>query len=333
MSTLTKRPVSEGAERWLFEEISVLDYGKVVLVDYMGNDLSVEAAARISYGQGTRRTNETVGLIRYLLRHWHTTPFEMIELKFMMALPIFVARQLIRHRTASVNEYSARYSVVPDIFYVPEAEVIALQSVSNKQGRGNLASPELAAKVQSYVRMDANQAFAHYSDMIDEEVARELARVGLPVATYTQWFWKMDLHNLMHFLRLRLDSHAQYEIRVFAEAIGRIVEEAYPIAWQAFVDYQLEAAQFSRLELDVLRQFRPLNLADLANALALAGLTNQRERQEAVQKLNRLGLIHAFDPSQRQGEIYLERLGLKGKERERELVFLNQQELFGLSVS
>lgn len=296
---LTRRATAPGAEEWLGVPIEVLDQGFLYLVDYMGNDEAIEQAARVSYGAGTRQVQETRGLIRYLLRHQHTTPFEMIEVKFHAKMPIFVARQWIRHRTANVNEMSARYSVLPDEFYVPEDEVIQLQSTDNKQGRGEQADEETRRDVRRFLKMDAHQAYEHYTEMIEAGAARELARANLPVSIYTEWYWKIDLHNLMHFLKLRLDSHAQYEIRVFGEAMAQIVGESFPLAWEAFEDYVLYSERFSRQELEVLRSFLEVSRNSsgvpeaqmLEGVINAVGITNSRELEELHSKFNRLGVV------------------------------------------
>ncbi len=217
----TLRPTVAALEEQLFTAVPVLDHGFVRVVDYMGDDAAVVQAARVSYGRGTRKALEDEGLIRYLMRHYHSTPFEMCEIKFHVKLPIFVARQWIRHRTANVNEYSARYSILDKDFYLPAPEQMAMQSADNRQGRGEVLDAETAARVLSLLRQDAEQTYGHYEEMLGEEVglARELARMNLTLNTYTQWYWKTDLHNLFHFLRLRADAHAQYEIRVYAEAM------------------------------------------------------------------------------------------------------------------
>lgn len=296
----TRRAIAPGAEQWLGLPIPVLDKGLVYLVDYMGNDEAIEQAARVSYGgRGTRKVQETRGLIRYLLRNTHTTPFEMVELKFHAKMPIFVARQWIRHRTASVNEMSARYSVLPDTFYVPETEVIQLQSTDNKQGRGDDADDQTRNEVQSYLRMDAHQAYEHYTEMIERGVSRELARTNLPVSIYTEWYWKIDLHNLMHFLRLRLDSHAQHEIQVFGQAMAQIVKEAFPLAWEAFEDYVLYSERFSRIEIEALSKFLKGACLRGDNDIEVImdmlkndfGLTNQRETEEVIDKFHLLGVL------------------------------------------
>ncbi|TAF14181.1 MAG: FAD-dependent thymidylate synthase, partial [Alphaproteobacteria bacterium] len=224
--TMTRRAVSEGMEELLYTMHPVLDHGFVRVVDYMGNDAAIVQAARVSYGKGTKKMREDEGLIRYLLRHRHTTPFEMCEVKFHIKLPIFIARQWIRHRTANVNEYSGRYSVMDKDFYLPAREHLAAQSASNRQGRGDILEGLEADHALELLRSDSERAYAHYEELLNSReggeiihpdkqgLARELARMNLPVNYYTQWYWKIDLHNLMHFLALRVDSHAQYEIRV-----------------------------------------------------------------------------------------------------------------------
>jgi thymidylate synthase (FAD) len=245
----TRRVVAEGLEDRLYEAIPVLDHGVVRVIDYMGDDAAIVQAARVSYGQGTRQARDDAGLIRYLMRHWHSTPFEMCEIKFHVKLPIFVARQWIRHRTANVNEYSARYSILDREFYIPAPDALAAQSTSNAQGRGDVLEGAEAARVLEILKGDSARAYEHYEQMLSQEgqqgLARELARMNLPMNIYTQWYWKTDLHNLMHFLRLRADAHAQYEIRVYAEAICDIVRAWVPSTWQAFEDYRLTAAQIS----------------------------------------------------------------------------------------
>jgi thymidylate synthase (FAD) len=250
----TKRPTKAEAEEILGGYFPVLDHGFVSLVDYMGSDESIEQAARVSYGYGTRHTSQTRGLIRYLHRHRHTTPSEMVELKFHCAMPIFVARQWIRHRTANVNEYSGRYSLIPLVFYRPKPEDFALQSAVNNQGRQEAAAGESAYReaVARWEQLRA-QAAATYGWLVGQDVARELARIDLPLSTYTQWYWKIDLHNLLHFLSLRIDPHAQYEIRAYAEVIAGIVKRVAPFSYEAWVDYQLAGAEFSHAELRALQ--------------------------------------------------------------------------------
>jgi thymidylate synthase (FAD) len=241
----------------LFTALPVLDHGFVRVIDYMGDDAAVVQAARVSYGRGTRKISEDEGLIRYLMRHWHSTPFEMCEIKYHVKLPIFVARQWIRHRTANVNEYSARYSIMDKEFYIPAPEHLAAQSADNRQGRGAVLQGEAAAHVLALLRRDAEQSYAHYEEMLDESgpgLARELARMNLTLNTYTQWYWKTDLHNLFHFLRLRADAHAQYEIRVYAEAMLETVKAWVPLSFAAFCDYRLGAVTFSAKMLEILKR-------------------------------------------------------------------------------
>ena len=254
----TLRTVSEGAEKHLYKVHEVLDHGFIRLIDYMGDDGAICQAARVSYGKGTKSVQNDEGLIRYLMRHWHSTPFEMCEVKFHVKLPVFVARQWIRHRTANVNEYSARYSILDREFYIPEREALAAQSTINNQGRGAPLSDAEAARVLEILKSDAARCYDHYEEMISEEgkqgLARELARMNLPMNIYTQWYWKVDLHNLFHFLRLRADSHAQYEIRVYAEAIARVVADWVPAAWKAFEDYRMGGVTLSAQALDCIRR-------------------------------------------------------------------------------
>ncbi len=254
----TLRAVSEGMERHLYRAHEVLDHGFVRVIDYMGDDAAICQAARVSYGKGTKSVQNDAGLIRYLMRHWHSTPFEMCEVKFHVKLPIFVARQWIRHRTANVNEYSARYSILDREFYIPAPEHLAAQSVINNQGRGAVLEGEEAARVLEILKADANRAYDDYEAMISDEgqqgLARELARMNLPANIYTQWYWKIDLHNLFHFLRLRADSHAQYEIRVYAETMCKIVADWVPAAYGAFEDYRMGGANLSAKALDCIRR-------------------------------------------------------------------------------
>jgi thymidylate synthase (FAD) len=246
------RPHSPALDAILGQPLPVLDHGFVRVVDYMGDDSAVVQAARVSYGGGTKSVRDDEGLIRYLLRHQHTTPFEMAELKLHVKLPIFVARQWIRHRTASVNEYSARYSVVEDEFYLPSGEAISQQSEANKQGRGEVLQGDAAHKVESTMSTVAKQAYDAYRGLLgtdtgkqDTGVARELARAVLPVSFYTQWYWKTDLHNLLRFLELRMDPHAQWEIRQYAFRIAGIVEQWVPATYKAFRDYRLDRLELS----------------------------------------------------------------------------------------
>jgi thymidylate synthase (FAD) len=299
----TKRPISPGAEKRLGEVIPVLDHGFVYLVDYLGNDKSIEDAARVSYGTGTRKVSETKGLIRYLMRHEHTTPFEMVELKFHAKMPIFVARQWVRHRTANINEYSARYSVMKDEFYIPEPDVISIQSTDNKQGRGLAVDTKFAKEV----RLKLSEVYKSAHDLYDwllspdggdvdqPGIARELARIPMPLAAYTEWYWKIDLHNCFKFLNLRMDKHAQWEIRQYADAMGTIIQDALPLAWEAFVDYQLKAVRLTRLEkevlLNILRNREPIKKEEIIEAAARIGLTNKRERSEMLEKFDAIGLM------------------------------------------
>jgi thymidylate synthase (FAD) len=262
----TRRPTVPALEAMLFRPLPVLDHGFVRVIDYMGDDAAIVQAARVSYGRGTRKVSEDAGLIRYLMRHRHTTPFEMCEIKYHVKLPIFVARQWIRHRTANVNEYSARYSILDREFYIPAPEHLAAQSTANRQGRGEVLSGEEADRVLDLLREDAARCHDHYTWMLNEGepgvasdparlgLARELARMNLTLNTYTQWYWKIDLYNLLHFLSLRADAHAQYEIRAYAEAMMDTVKAWAPAAYQAFLDYRLGAATFSAQMLAVLRR-------------------------------------------------------------------------------
>ena len=245
---------NQNLEEILGKEFPCLDHGFVRLMDYMGSDESIVQAARVSYGKGTKHVHQDRGLIRYLMRHQHTTPFEMVEFKFHCKLPIFVARQWIRHRTASVNEYSLRYSEAQNEFYVPDPDVIRKQSETNRQGRSDESVPEeLQEQALDIFKKHTQQLWDDYQKLEQMEIARELARINLPVSLYTEWYWKINLHNLLHFLRLRLDPTAQYEIRVYAEAIAEIVKIAVPITWEAFEDYMLYAKSFSRSELEILK--------------------------------------------------------------------------------
>lgn len=261
----TLRAVAPGMEAHLYTAHTVLDHGFVRVVDYMGDDAAICQAARVSYGKGTKSVQNDEGLIRYLMRHWHSTPFEMCEIKLHVKLPVFVARQWIRHRTANVNEYSARYSILDREFYIPASEHIAAQSVVNNQGRGEALTGDEAARVLEILKADSARCYDHYEEMISQDdqqgLARELARMNLPANIYTQWYWKVDLHNLLHFLRLRADAHAQYEIRVYAEAMCKIVADWVPFAYNAFEDYRLGGAALSATALDCIR--RMLNGEDV----------------------------------------------------------------------
>jgi thymidylate synthase (FAD) len=265
-SAQTHRATVPALEAMLFQAMPVLDHGFVRVIDYMGDDGAVVQAARVSYGRGTRKVSEDAGLIRYLMRHRHSTPFEMCEIKYHVKLPIFVARQWIRHRTANVNEISARYSILDREFYLPAPENLAAQSSVNRQGRGELLQGEDARRVMDLLRNDAMQTYDHYAEMLNEDedgnpvdasrtgLARELARMNLTLNTYTQWYWKTDLHNLLHFLSLRADAHAQYEIRVYAEAMLESVKAWVPACYAAFCDYRLGAVTFSAPMLAVVRR-------------------------------------------------------------------------------
>ena len=254
----TLRATAEGAERHLYTAHPILDHGFIRLIDYMGDDAAIVQAARVSYGAGTKHVQNDEGLIRYLMRHWHSTPFEMCEIKLHVKLPVFVARQWIRHRTANVNEYSARYSILDREFYIPAPEHLAAQSVVNNQGRGDVLSGEESARVLELLKSDANRAYDHYEAMLSQDgqqgLARELARMNLPANIYTQWYWKVDLHNLFHFLRLRADPHAQYEIRVYAEAIAKVVADWVPLAYAAFEDYRMGGVTLSSKAVDCVRR-------------------------------------------------------------------------------
>jgi thymidylate synthase (FAD) len=254
----TLRAVSEGMEAHLYRAHPVLDHGFIRVIDYMGDDSAIVQAARVSYGAGTKHVQNDEGLIRYLMRHWHSTPFEMCEIKLHVKLPVFVARQWIRHRTANVNEYSARYSILDREFYIPAPEHLAAQSTVNNQGRGEVLTGEEAARVLEILKSDANRAYDHYEAMLSQNgqqgLARELARMNLPANIYTQWYWKVDLHNLFHFLRLRADPHAQYEIRVYAEAIAACVRDWVPLAYGAFEDYRMGGVTLSAKAIAVLKR-------------------------------------------------------------------------------
>ncbi len=255
--------INPKAEEILDKEFKVLNHGFVRLVDYMGGDDAIVQAARVSYGKGTKTVSEDRTLIRYLMRHQHTTPFEMVEFKFHVKLPIFVARQWIRHRTANVNEYSGRYSIMPEEFYVPDETAIKFQSKSNKQGRDSEeVPPEVRKRVLDILIEEQKSAFSGYQEMLDQNIARELARINLPLSLYTQWYWKIDLHNLFHFLKLRMDKNAQYEIRMYAEKMAEIVKSVVPLAYEAFEDYVLNAVTFSKQELQLLKKYLPQNIEE-----------------------------------------------------------------------
>lgn len=254
----TLRVISEGMERHLYTAHPVLDHGFVRVVDYMGDDAAICQAARVSYGRGTKSVQNDEGLIRYLMRHWHSTPFEMCEVKLHVKLPVFVARQWIRHRTANVNEYSARYSILDREFYIPAPEHLAAQSQQNNQGRDEVLQGEEAARVLDLLREDSMRSYDHYEAMLSQDgqqgLARELARMNLPANIYTQWYWKVDLHNLLHFLRLRADAHAQFEIRAYADALCGIVADWVPAAFAAFRDYRMDSVSLSAQAIAVLKR-------------------------------------------------------------------------------
>lgn len=290
----TRRPTVPALEERLYRPVGVLDHGFVRVVDYMGDDAAIVQAARVSYGAGTRSVRDDRGLIRYLMRHRHTTPFEMCELKLHVKLPIFVARQWVRHRTANINEYSARYSILDREFYLPSPDVLAVQSSSNRQGRGEVLGEEQAAAVLGLLRRDAMQVYDTYEALLNDagdgepvdpgapQLARELARMNLGLNYYTQWYWKVDLHNLLHFLSLRMDPHAQHEIRVYGDAIGDLVAAWVPHAWEAFSDYRLGSTSLSREELEIVRAL--IRGGDPDELLPQSGLS-LRERRELRTKL------------------------------------------------
>lgn len=266
-SNTTKRPCVQSLEDILYKPQKVLDHGFIRVVDYAGDDASIVQAARVSYGKGTKAINQDQGLINYLMRHRHTTPFEMCDIKFHIKLPIFIARQWIRHRTASVNEYSARYSILGDEFYVPEKQHLAAQSQTNRQGRADeVLPPELADKVLRTLKDDAENCYDHYIKMMNEDsqgniidedsvgLTRELARMNLTLNYYTEWYWKINLHNLFHFIALRADPHAQYEITAYANVMLDIVRRWVPFASHAFEEYRMNAANFSKTEIENVRK-------------------------------------------------------------------------------
>ena len=262
----TKRVTVPELENVLYEAIPILDHGFIRVIDYMGDDTSIVQAARVSYGKGTKKVSTDSGLIKYLMRHWHSTPFEMCEIKYHVKLPIFIARQWIRHRTANVNEYSARYSILDKEFYLPAPQNLAAQSQSNRQGRGDVLEGEKAKKVLDLLKGDAEQTYNNYEMMLNERydgsiidenglgLARELARMNLTLNTYTQWYWKTDLLNLMNFLRLRADHHAQYEIRAYADAMLDTVKKWVPITYEAFIDYRVGGTEVSSKGKEVIKK-------------------------------------------------------------------------------
>ncbi|MES1205854.1 MAG: FAD-dependent thymidylate synthase [Pseudomonadota bacterium] len=313
----TKRPTSAAAEEILGLYFPVLDHGFVALVDYLGTDACIERAARVSYGYGTRPANATRGLIRYLRRHKHTTPSEMVELKFHCCMPMFIARQWIRHRTANVNEYSGRYSLIPMLFYTPEQEQLQTQSRRNNQGRsGQAVTADLHAEALRRWQETRREATDTYGWLTANEVARELARIDLPLSTYTQWYWKIDLHNLLHFLTLRVDGHAQWEIQEYGRVMAGMLKRVAPLSYEAWIDYDVCGTQLSRAELETLRSLLAVEGDAVAGrgsvdkaGLAARGLSN-REIDELYAKLRAPGPVPDFsiDPAQaRSAEFFAER--------------------------
>ena len=290
----TGRATVPALEEILYEPLPVLDHGFVRVIDYMGDDGAIVQAARVSYGRGTRRVSEDRGLINYLMRHRHTTPFEMCEIKYHVKLPVFVARQWIRHRTANVNEYSARYSILDNEFYIPAPEHLAVQATTNRQGRGAVLEGEAAQRVLDLLRTEAERAYAGYSTLLNEDdagapvdpdrpgLARELARMNLSLNVYTQWYWKIDLHNLLHFLSLRADPHAQYEIRAYADAMLDTVQRWVPLACAAFLEYRMNAPLISATGLKVIQRMLAGEPVDQASS----GLS-PREWRELMAVLGR----------------------------------------------
>ena len=289
----TRRVISPGLETILFEAIPILDHGFVRVIDYMGDDTSIVQAARVSYGKGTKKVSTDSGLIKYLMRHWHSTPFEMCEIKYHVKLPIFIARQWIRHRTANVNEYSARYSILDKEFYLPSKENLAAQSKSNRQGRGDVLTGDQANEVLNLLKNDAERTYDNYETMLNQRydgstiddnksgLARELARMNLTLNTYTQWYWKTDLLNLMNFLRLRADSHAQYEIRAYADVMLDTLKKWVPITFEAFMDYRVGGTEVSSKGKKIIKDLISGKKVDIASS----GLS-KREWNE---------LMNAFD--------------------------------------
>lgn len=290
----TRRAVAPALEEILYEPMELLDHGFVRVIDYMGDDAAIVQAARVSYGKGTKAVQSDAGLINYLMRHRHTTPFEMCEIKYHVKLPIFVARQWIRHRTANVNEYSARYSILDKEFYIPSPGDLAAQSSDNKQGRGDVLQGDEAQRVLDILRDDSERNYGHYEEMINADkdgnvlddgrqgLARELARMNLPINAYTQWYWKIDLHNLLHFLSLRAHPHAQYEIRVYAEAMLDTVKRWVPAAYDAFADYRMGGAFLSGKGMDVVKK-----LISGENITQENSGLSKREWQELMGQLGR----------------------------------------------
>ena len=292
----TRRPTVPELEEIMFKPLPVLDHGFVRIIDYMGDDAAIVQAARVSYGKGTTKVSDDAGLLNYLLRHRHSTPFEMCEIKYHIKLPIFIARQWIRHRTANVNEYSARYSVLDREFYIPDQVNLATQSQSNRQGRGEVLEGKEAVAVLDLLRDDAENNYNHYVEMLNEDesghiidesrdgLSRELARMNLTLNTYTQWYWKIDLHNLLHFLSLRADEHAQYEIRVYAEAIMETVKRWCPITYDAFIDHRVNSVTLSGKAIQVVKKM----IDGVSIEQEESGLS-KREWRELMGVLEKLG--------------------------------------------
>ena len=297
-SNTTKRVTSPELEKVLYEAIPVLDHGFIRVIDYMGDDSSIVQSARVSYGKGTKKVSTDEGLIRYLMRHWHSTPFEMCEIKYHVKLPIFIARQWIRHRTANVNEYSARYSILDKEFYIPAKEQLSAQATNNRQGRGDLITGQQADEVLKILKDDAVRTYDNYEKMLNERfdgtiidekksgLARELARMNLTLNSYTQWYWKTDLLNLMNFLFLRGDSHAQYEIRVYAEKMLDTVKKWVPITHAAFLDYRVGAAHLSSKGLKIVKSMIDGNKISYEDS----GLS-KREWNELMEVIDKKNLI------------------------------------------
>jgi thymidylate synthase (FAD) len=297
-SNSTKRVTSPELEKVLYEAIPVLDHGFIRVIDYMGDDSSIVQSARVSYGKGTKKVSTDEGLIRYLMRHWHSTPFEMCEIKYHVKLPIFIARQWIRHRTANVNEYSARYSILDKEFYIPAKEQLSAQATNNRQGRGDLIMGQQADEVLKILKDDAVRTYDNYEKMLNERfdgtiidekksgLARELARMNLTLNSYTQWYWKTDLLNLMNFLFLRGDSHAQYEIRVYAEKMLETVKKWVPITHAAFLDYRVGAAHLSSKGLKIVKSMINGNKVGYEDS----GLS-KREWNELMEVIDKKNLI------------------------------------------
>jgi thymidylate synthase (FAD) len=297
-SNSTKRVTSPELEKVLYEAIPVLDHGFIRVIDYMGDDSSIVQSARVSYGKGTKKVSTDEGLIRYLMRHWHSTPFEMCEIKYHVKLPIFIARQWIRHRTANVNEYSARYSILDKEFYIPAKEQLSAQATNNRQGRGDLITGQQADEVLKILKDDSVRTYDNYEKMLNERfdgtiidekksgLARELARMNLTLNSYTQWYWKTDLLNLMNFLFLRGDSHAQYEIRVYAEKMLDTVKKWVPITHAAFLDYRVGAAHLSSKGLKIIKSMINGNKVGYEDS----GLS-KREWNELMEVIDKKNLI------------------------------------------